>query len=90
MMKHIPPKGKLLLLEIMNDIWNSGKVPQQWKRATIKPADSIESYRPVSLTSCAGKVLKKVIGYSRDGTGRPGPAWPGWAGLARPVFRPVI
>ena len=56
MMKHIPPKGKLLLLEIMNDIWNSGKVPQQWKRATIKPllkegkpADSIDSYRPVSL-----------------------------------------
>jgi hypothetical protein len=42
-------------------------VPPEWETATIIPiqkakklADKPESYRPISLTSCLGKMMEKI------------------------------
>ena len=51
-----------------NKIWNSGIYPRQWKTATIIPilkkykeASNPRNYRPISLTSCLGKILDKLL-----------------------------
>lgn len=55
------------LTNFYNDCWRSGTLPKQWRTArTIlipksnKPP-SIENLHPISLTSCAGKVLEHVL-----------------------------
>jgi ribonuclease HI len=57
------------LLRICNQSLAGGGTPQDWRRATIvpllksgKPASVIDSFRPVSLTSCLVKVLERMIG----------------------------
>ena len=54
----------LHLLSIFNESWDSGKCPASWRVVTIiplikkcKPASYIDSYRPVSLTSCGAKTM---------------------------------
>ena len=53
--------------EIVVAVWRRGRVPQQWKDATIKvlnkKRDRTEcgKYRGISLVAHAGKVLLKVI-----------------------------
>ncbi|XP_077559615.1 uncharacterized protein LOC144174415 [Haemaphysalis longicornis] len=55
------------LTKYFNKCWRAGHIPKQWKTAkTIlspKPGKSpaIENLRPISLTSCAGKVLEHVL-----------------------------
>lgn len=56
------------ILEKFNIIWRTGILPNVWKEATIipilkqgKPAAQPSSYRPVSLTSCVGKVLERMV-----------------------------
>ena len=56
------------ILELYNDIWNSGNLPQQWKTSKILPIlkpdkrkEEIESYWPVALTSCLGKLLERMV-----------------------------
>ncbi|KAM7298059.1 uncharacterized protein ISCGN_018688 [Ixodes scapularis] len=50
-----------------NKCWREGKLPKQWKTAkTIlipKPGKqpSVENLRPISLTSCVGKLLEHVL-----------------------------
>ncbi|ESN92913.1 hypothetical protein HELRODRAFT_69279, partial [Helobdella robusta] len=41
----------------------TGKIPSNWKDATIVPLfkKGDKNYRPISLTSTACKVLKKII-----------------------------
>lgn len=43
--------------------WQSAKLPMQWKTARTKAGKppSIETLRPVSLTSCVGNVLEHVL-----------------------------
>jgi ribonuclease HI len=55
-------------LECLNQSWMEGKCPQSWRNAVIvpilkggKPAGCIDSYRPISLTSCFGKLLERMI-----------------------------
>lgn len=55
------------LLDAYNAIWCSGVIPASWKEAIVvplmkkgKPASQLSSYRPISLTSAAGKVLEAV------------------------------
>ena len=47
------------LLNIMNEIWRTGKCPEDWHKAVIIPIpkpgkDKAEAtnYRPIALTSC--------------------------------------
>jgi ribonuclease HI len=67
-LKNLGGTGRELLLELLNRSWSSGEVPQAWRDATIipllkagKPADRVDSFRPVSLTSCVAKCLERMI-----------------------------
>jgi ribonuclease HI len=68
MLKHLPPRGLEVLLDLLNQSWTTATCPSMWKKAVIipilkagKPAGKISSYRPVSLTSCVAKVLERMI-----------------------------
>lgn len=56
-----------LLTNEINEAWAAGTVPDAWKEATVilipKPGKTpaIDSLRPISLTSCVGKVAEHVI-----------------------------
>ena len=47
--------------------YNTGHIPSEWKMANVVPVhkkgakDSVENYRPISLTSLVMKIFEKVI-----------------------------
>lgn len=55
------------LLHHINTHWSSGRLPPQWKTAEIrfipKPNKSphLDNLRPISLTSCVGKLVERLI-----------------------------
>ena len=66
--KALGPKSLEVLLSIFNKSFAAGALPQIWRTATIipllkqgKPASDLASFRPISLTSCLGKVLERMI-----------------------------
>ena len=68
MLKHLPTKSLQTLLNIFNDIWDTGKFPEIWELAIIIPIpkpgkDHAEptNYRPIDLTSCLCKTLERMI-----------------------------
>ena len=68
MLKHLPPKSLQTLLDIFNNIWETGEFPESWELATIIPfpkpgKDHAEptNYRPIALTSCIYKTLERMI-----------------------------
>ena len=68
MLKHLPPKSLQALLDIFNDMWETGTFPESWELATVIPIpkpgkDHAEpnSYRPKALTSCLCKTLERMI-----------------------------
>ena len=53
---------------LLNKTWKSGNIPKSWKIATVtpvlkkgKPADQPQSYRPISLLQCIGKIAERII-----------------------------
>ena len=68
MLLHLGPKSRKKLLQLFNDSWREGVVPQSWREAIMIPIhkkgkdkSKPESYRPISLTSCTGKLLERLI-----------------------------
>ena len=68
MIKNLGTKGKEQFLYLLNKIFNEGKFPDKWKEAYIIPIlkngkESIDptAYRPIALTSCACKILEKIL-----------------------------
>ena len=68
MLKHLGPGAKRTLLRIYNQSWSTGIVPTIWKEAVIRPTPKKgkdkrdpSSYRPISLLSCVGKLLERII-----------------------------
>ncbi|UYV77588.1 hypothetical protein LAZ67_15001636 [Cordylochernes scorpioides] len=68
MISNLGKNGKERLLDIFNNSWKTGKLPQDWKTATIIPikkldksADDPKNYRPISLTSIFCKLMEKII-----------------------------
>ena len=66
--KELGPIALQELLNIFNLCLETSFCPQIWRLAHIipllkagKPASNLASYRPISLTSCLGKVLEKII-----------------------------
>ena len=57
-----------MLLTLYQKCWRGEGIPTFWRVAVIKtllkedkdPKDPV-SYRPISLTSCLGKILEKII-----------------------------
>ena len=68
MLQNLGPLGKEHLLNFINETWERGFLPKAWKNATITPIlkkdkdpKETKSYRPISLTSCVGKVAERMI-----------------------------
>ena len=60
--------GKTVLLKLYNRTWLEGDLPRAWKLATINPilkkgkeATHPKNYRPISLTSCIGKLCERIM-----------------------------
>lgn len=56
------------MLTLINHVWRTSKIPEAWREATTvpllkpgKPQDQLSSYRPISLTSCLGKVMERMV-----------------------------
>ena len=68
LLKHLPRDSLIVLLDIFNDIWASGEIPECWKEATVIPipkpgkdSKNLSNYRPISLTSCLCKTMERII-----------------------------
>lgn len=67
-LRNLPSAAKQKLLDIYNEIFLSGDIPESWKAFNIIPilkpgqqSDSAKSYRPIALASCFRKVLELLI-----------------------------
>ena len=56
------------LLQSINEIWRSGLIPDGFKLSTLIPilkpgkcSEAVESYRPIALLSCFGKLIEKMV-----------------------------
>jgi ribonuclease HI len=68
MLTNLSQTNKKNILHLFNAIYINDFVPEPWKKAIIipllkpgKPADSTISYRPISLTSCLGKLFERLL-----------------------------
>ena len=68
MLQHLGETGKRMLLNIINNTWRKGQIPKAWKNAHIVPIlkkdkdpKNPKSYRPISLTSCTGKLAERMV-----------------------------
>lgn len=68
MIFHLSLSGKLYLLKIYNNIFNSGNVPSQWRQIRVIPipksgasANANSKPRPISLMSCTCKIFHAMI-----------------------------
>ena len=68
MILHLGSLAKQKLLDIYNHAWNTGTFPTSWKEAIIIPIlkkrkdrHSKTSYRPISLLSCLGKTMERMV-----------------------------
>lgn len=68
LLKHLPFSGKIAFLNAINSVWNEGNVPTVWKEAITIPIPknnksdrSPNSYRPISLLSCPGKIMERLV-----------------------------
>lgn len=68
MLKNLPDSEKQKLLVLYNKAFMEGHFPDEWKSAIVipilkpgkQPLDP-SSYRPISLLSCVGKVMEKMV-----------------------------
>ena len=66
--KYLGHRGKNLMLEIANKIWEKGQIPDKWKEAIMvpilkkdKPAKDPTSYRPISLLPVGIKIIESMV-----------------------------
>ena len=68
MLIHLGLGAKKKMLQIFNTSWKTGVIPKTWKKAILIPIlkkgkckTNVESYRPISLTSCMCKLMERII-----------------------------
>jgi hypothetical protein len=65
MLKNLSYENKSHLLHLLNSMLQTAYVPEDWKKASIlklgKPSAEPESYHPIFLTSCLGKIMERII-----------------------------
>ena len=66
--KNLGPHAKEMLLHLYQRCWEGEGIPSRWRHAVIKTLlkdgkdpKLTTSYRPISLTSCLGKILERII-----------------------------
>lgn len=69
--KNIDDPALTMLLDSLNQVWLSGKLPESWLRADIvpipKPGKSpheLRNLRPIALTSTLCKLLERMLGHT--------------------------
>lgn len=67
MLRNLPDTQLQYLLDTINQVWDTGNIPSAWKMATIIPIPKpnktpheIANLRPISLTSCPGKLMERM------------------------------
>jgi ribonuclease HI len=67
-LKHLPESSLKILLSIFNSLWEAGRFPDNWRKATVIPivkpgkdGSDPSSYRPIALTSCICKTMERMI-----------------------------
>ena len=65
---HLPQDCLKILLQLLNTIWLSGKIPSSWKEAIVVPIPKPNkdpsdptNYRPIALTSCVCKTMERMV-----------------------------
>ena len=68
MITNLGTKSLQALLTFFNRTWRDGMLPKEWRIAHIKPIlkrgkppQEPKSYRPISLTSCIGKLAERMV-----------------------------
>ncbi|KAM7306314.1 hypothetical protein ISCGN_010045 [Ixodes scapularis] len=67
MLRDLDTEAVAAITRFLNKCWQKGKIPRQWKAAKVvmipKPGKrpELEALRPISLTSCVGKLMEHVI-----------------------------
>lgn len=66
--EHIPLSCFTYILNFFNHIWSTHTLPPSWSHSIIlsirkhnKPEHQPSSFRPISLTSCLGKLLQRMV-----------------------------
>lgn len=67
-LRNLSDKSRFVLLQRLNLACTTGILPQEWKHAVVtpilkrgKPSSELSSYDPISLTSCAEKLLERLV-----------------------------
>lgn len=68
MLKFLDQSGSQLLLDIINLLWHSNLIPREWKIDCLVPIlkpekdpNVADSYRPITLSSCVGKIFEQLL-----------------------------
>jgi len=68
MLANLDEHGRKVILSLINMTFKTGIIPKVWKNAVIspilkkgKPQEDLNSYRPISITSCLGKIAERMI-----------------------------
>uniref|UniRef100_A0A1Y1K801 Reverse transcriptase domain-containing protein n=1 Tax=Photinus pyralis TaxID=7054 RepID=A0A1Y1K801_PHOPY len=68
MLRHCSAEMKEIILKFFNTCWIESTYPSEWKQAVVVPIPKrgkdpllAQHYRPISLTSCLGKLLEKMV-----------------------------
>lgn len=68
MLVNLSKENKIHLLHLYNLLFSTAFVPEVWKCALVipllkpgKPPNEPDSYKPMSLTSCLGKTMEKLV-----------------------------
>lgn len=66
-LRNLTEADHAFLLQQINNVWDTGSLPEEWKTASIifipKPGkpQAIANLRPISLTSCVGKLMERIV-----------------------------
>lgn len=70
LIKNLHTTAQIKLLQIFNILWQNQLVPSSWKVQCVIPIlkphkdpNNFDSYRPISLTSCIGKLFEAMIKF---------------------------
>ena len=65
-LKHLPEASLQCLLNVLDNIWETGEFPPSWREATVIPiaksgkdSKDTNNYCPIALTSCVCKTMER-------------------------------